>query len=224
MRPDEQGYSGARLIRLNCTFSDGRTGSYICQYAKRSERIIMQILTEQKRGHSPLAYSDLRDSKKNAWFIMQDIQSEEPIPCSISAWKKQAAAALADIHADNLGLAERQPFLPRADADYWKQITTKISVDHFEKACALDSAFAAEYSGTLRKLQKLAERFAADMAGLYQDGTSVTLTHGELQDISGDHVRCFNGAPMLIDWGFGRLAPFYIDLVDFFPPEETWLY
>lgn len=43
---------------------------------------------------------------------MQDIQSEEPIPCSISAWKKQAAAALADIHADNLGLAERQPFLP----------------------------------------------------------------------------------------------------------------
>ena len=88
----------------------------------------------------------------------------------------------------------------------------------------MDSAFAAEYSGTLRKLQKLAERFAADMAGLYQDGTSVTLTHGELQDISGDHVRCFNGAPMLIDWGFGRLAPFYIDLVDFFPPEETWLY
>ena len=27
MYPDEQGYSGAKLVRLNCTFSDGKTGS-----------------------------------------------------------------------------------------------------------------------------------------------------------------------------------------------------
>ena len=29
MRFDEQGYSGAKLLRLHCTFSDGKSNSYI---------------------------------------------------------------------------------------------------------------------------------------------------------------------------------------------------
>ena len=62
------------------------------------------------------------------------------------------------------------------------------------------------------------------MTELYQDGTSITITHGDLQNISGDHVRCFKGKPMIIDWGFSRLAPFYIDLVDYFTQEEAMLY
>ena len=81
MRFDEQGYSGAKLLRLHCTFSDGKSNSYICKYADLSERIVMRILTEQKRGHSPFAYSDLQDTSQTAWFIMQDIRTCEKIPC-----------------------------------------------------------------------------------------------------------------------------------------------
>lgn len=224
MESDEQGYSGARLVRLNCTLSNGKTCSYICKYADLSERIVMQTLTEQKRGHTPYAYADLQETDKTAWFIMQDIRSCETIPCSTPVWKKQTAAALADIHTDNLGSADKNPYLLHANKDYWKYITTKISVDHFEKKCVLDRHFAAEYSNILPKLRKLAERFVTDMTDLYQDGTSVTITHGDLQNISGDHVRCFNGKPMIIDWGFSRFAPFYIDLVDYFTLEEAIFY
>ena len=85
-------------------------------------------------------------------------------------------------------------------------------------------SFAGQYSRVLPKLRKTAERFATDMADLYRDGTSVTVTHGDLQDMVGDHVRCFQGRPMIIDWGFSRLAPFYIDLVDYFTQEEALLY
>lgn len=224
MRFDEQGYSGEKLLRLHCTFSDGKSNSYICKYADLSERIVMRILTEQKRGHSPFAYSDLKDTSQTAWFIMQDIRTCEKIPCSVSVWKRQVAAALADIHTDNLGAADKNSRLLPADEAYWKHITTKISVDHFEKKCASDNHFAGQYSRVLPKLRKTAERFATDMADLYRDGTSVTVTHGDLQDMVGDHVRCFQGRPMIIDWGFSRLAPFYIDLVDYFTQEEALLY
>lgn len=81
MRFDEQGYSGEKLLRLHCTFSDGKSNSYVCKYADLSERIVMRILTEQKRGHSPFAYFDLQDTSQTAWFIMQDIRTCEKIPC-----------------------------------------------------------------------------------------------------------------------------------------------
>lgn len=155
---------------------------------------------------------------------MQDIRTCEKIPCSVSVWKRQVAAALADIHTDNLWAADKNSRLLPADEAYWKHITTKISVDHFEKKCASDNHFAGQYSRVLPKLRKTAERFATDMADLYRDGTSVTVTHGDLQDMVGDHVRCFQGRPMIIDWGFSRLAPFYIDLVDYFTQEEALLY
>lgn len=93
----------------------------------------MQILTKQKREHSPYSYSDLQETDETAWFIMQDIRSCETLPCNISTWKKQVAAALADIHTDNFGSADKTPYLLHANEDYWKYITTKISVDHFEK-------------------------------------------------------------------------------------------
>ena len=224
MKSDEQGYSGAKLVRLNCIFSSGKMCSYICKYATLSERMVMQTLTKQKREHSPYSYSDLQETDETAWFIMQDIRSCETLPCNISTWKKQVAAALADIHTDNFGSADKTPYLLHANEDYWKYITTKISVDHFEKKCVLDNSFAAQYSNVLPKLRKLAERFVKDMTELYQDGTSITITHGDLQNISGDHVRCFKGKPMIIDWGFSRLAPFYIDLVDYFTQEEAMLY
>lgn len=224
MYPDEQGYSGAKLVRLNCTFSDGETGSFVCKYAGLPERMVMQTLTDQKRAHSPFSYIDGNETKERAWFIMQDVRTSESIPQDTNLWKRKTAAALADIHTDNLMCADQLPHLPHADEEYWNHITTQISISHLEKRCAEDNAFAARYAGMLPKLHKCAERFVHDMTALYRDGTSLTVTHGDLQTIHGDHVRCIQGKPMIIDWGFSRYAPLYIDLVDYFTLEEAILY
>lgn len=224
MNPDEQGYSGAKLLRINCVYSNGKTGSFICKHTGLPERTVMQTLTEQKRGHTPFSYTDFPETDEAAWLIMQDIRPHEPIPQDHLSWKKQVATALADIHTDNLMCADKMPYLPHADEVYWKHITTQISIDHFENQCLKDKAFAAKYAGTLPKLRKRAEQFAQNMTALYREGNSLSITHGDLQSIDGDHVRCFEAKPMIIDWGFSRYAPFYIDLVDYFSQEEALWY
>lgn len=158
MYPDEQGYSGAKLVRLNCTFSDGKTGSFVCKYAVLPERMVMQTLTDQKQAHSPFSYTDGNETKERAWFIMQDVRTSESIPQDTNLWKRKTAAALADIHTDNLMCADQLPHLPHADEEYWNHITTQISISHLEKRCAEDNAFAARYAGMLPKLHKCAER------------------------------------------------------------------
>lgn len=224
MNSDEQGYSGAKLLRLHCTYADEKTVSFVCKQTDLRERTVMQTLTEQKRGHTPFSYTDLAQWDDTAWIIMQDISPCESVPRGSLSWKRQVAAALADIHSDNLICADKMPHLPHADEAYWKHITTKISVNHFEKQCSQDKDFAAKYADTLPKLRKAAKRFVYDMTELYREGTSLTVTHGDLQNIDGDHVRSFGEKPMIIDWGFSRYAPFYIDLVDYFTGEEALLY
>ena len=118
MYPDEQGYSGAKLVRLNCTFSDGETGSFVCKYAGLPERTVMQTLTDQKRAHSPFSYIDGNETKERAWFIMQDVRTSESIPQDTNLWKRKTAAALADIHTDNFMCADQLPHLPHADEEY----------------------------------------------------------------------------------------------------------
>ena len=184
----------------------------------------MQLLTDQKRGHTPSSYTDLRKPNENEWFIMQDVRLCEPVPRGSLDWKRKVAAALADIHTDNFKCTDQIPCLPHADKEYWDYITMQISVDHFEKQCEKDNVFAKKYAGMLPKLHRRAEAFVQDLTALYREGSSLTAMHGDLQSIDGDHVRCFQGKPMIIDWGFSQYAPFYIDLVDYFTPEEALFY
>ena len=59
------------------------------------------------------------------------------------------------------------------------------------------------------------------MTALYEEADSLTLTRGDLQTIDGDHVHNVGGGnPYIIDFGFARYAPLYIDLVDYFSPEQ----
>ena len=221
MADDERGWSGAELMRLKCVFADGRTDSFVCKYAERGERTVMRRLTSQRRGYTPLAYSDSYNTSEKAWFIMQDIRSCSPIPKNVSRWKEQVAEALADIHGDNMISPGDLPDLPLADSSYWEHIATEISIDHFERQCEQDIDFASEFAWMLPKLRRCAQRFARNMTELCREGVELTLTHGDLQDENGDHVRNFEGRPMIIDWGFARYAPIYIDLVDYFSIDET---
>ena len=40
------------------------------------------------------------------------------------------------------------------------------------------------------------------MLALSKEEATLTVTHGDLQTICGDHVRRFRDRPMVIDWGF----------------------
>lgn len=52
----------------------------------------------------------------------------------------------------------------------------------------------------------------------------MTLTHGDLQFRDGAHLYNYGGKPYIIDFGFCRYAPFYIDLAGWFTADSLRLY
>lgn len=217
----EEGFSGAAMHRLLVVLEDGRQTSFICKKADLKERMVMKVLTERGRGHTPAACSEDCTTDAPMWMIQQDLGRRGCAPHDSPQWMARVAGALADIHSDHFDSADAMPWLPHADAAYWQAITTRISADHWERMARENDAFAREFGPLLPRLRRVGERFASDMTALYQEKEWLTLTHGDLQSIDGDHVYNLNGRPCFIDFGFARYAPFYIDLVDYFSLEEA---
>ena len=191
----------------------------------------MRTLTAQGRGSVPVSYTlDLdsgnavklsqQDGGEAAWMIQQDLGKRVGAPRGSIEWLEGVAGTLAGIHMDNLGRGAAMPWLPHADAEYWEHIVTRISVDHFEKAVREDERFARQFEGILPRLREAGRVFSRNMAALYQEADTLTLTHGDLQSLDGDHVYNVGGKPYIIDFGFARYAPLFIDLVDYFAPEQ----
>lgn len=224
MDSDEQGFSGAALIRLNVVFNDGQQGNFICKKADLKERLVMQTLTEQGHLYTPAAYSEDCVSDKPMWMIQQDLGKRINAPYGNLQWLERVGNALAEIHGNNMNRGNEMPWLPRADSDYWEKIVTQISVDHFEKAVCEDHRFARQFESYLPKLREAGNAFASDMTALCEETQWLTLTHGDLQSIEGDHVYNIQEKPYIIDFGFARYAPFYIDLVDYFSFGNAVLY
>ena len=224
MDSNEQGFSGAAVIRLDVVFNDGRKGSFIAKKAELKERMAMQTLTEQGHLYTPAAYSENLVSDEPVWMIQQDLGKRVHAPYGDQKWMGNVAEALVEIHGSNMNRGEEMPWLPHADANYWKKIVTQISVDHFERAVCEDVNFAREFEKYLPKLRAAGNAFACDMTALYKEKQWLTLTHGDLQNIEGEHVYNIEGKPYIIDFGFVRYAPFYIDLVDYFSFENVALY
>lgn len=224
MNPDERGFSGATLIRLDVVFNDGHPGSFICKKAELKERMVMQTLTEQGHAYTPAAYSEDCVLDEPMWMIQQDMGKRISAPNDNFQWMKRVAEALAEIHGNNMNRGKEMPWLPCADADYWEKIVTQISVDHFEREVCENRIFARQYGAYLPKLREAGNAFAHDMTALSEETQWLTLTHGDLQNIEGDHVYNIMGKPYIIDFGFTRYAPFYIDLVDYFSFENAILY
>ena len=220
MGEGEEGYSGAALFRLRAGFAGGGEGSFVCKKTSLKEREATGRLFLQGRGYTPAALSCGPDGEGESWMVMEDIGVKAPLPEDRARWKRQAAEAFAAIHMDNFGKGAEMPWLPAADAEYWDFFTHALSAGHFERFCREDEAFAAEYGGKLPALREAAASFSAGMAALFEAGTANTLTHGDVQTMDGDHVRCRGGRPVVIDFGFCRYAPFFIDLTDYFRPEE----
>ena len=224
MESTEQGFSGATLIRLAVVFNDGRQGSFICKKADLKERMVMRTLTEQGHLYTPAAYSEDCVSDEPMWMIQQDLGKRRNAPHDNLQWMERVADVLAEIHGNNMNRGKEMPWLPHADTNYWEKIVTQISVDHFERAVCEDCSFARQFEAYLPKLREVGNAFARDMSALSEETQWLTLTHGDLQNLDGDHVYNIQEMPYIIDFGFARYAPFYIDIVDYFSFENAAMY
>lgn len=119
-----------------------------------------------------------------------------------------------------MGKGSRMPWLPVADGMYWQSVVTTPSVDHFERKMEQSACFRREFGQYLPELREAGKRYAQEMSMLSREQDCMTLTHGDLQMRDGTHVYCRNGTPRIIDFGFCRYAPFYIDLAGWFALEE----
>lgn len=220
----EKGFSGADIFRMECHYESGKKDSFICKKAERKERMVMKRLTAQGHHFTPASYSDDYTSPEPKWMLLQDLGKRAAAPKNDSDWIRNVASAFSEIHGNNMGRANEMPWLPCADADYWNRIVTQISVSHFEKAVCEDNDFAQKFESVLPKLQSVGKKFAADMVSLCKEREWMTLTHGDVQDVNGSHVYNIRKHPYIIDFGFSRYAPFYIDLVDYFSLDEAHQY
>ena len=128
MDSNEQGFSGAAIIRLDVVFNDGRKGSFIAKKAELKERMAMQTLTEQGHLYTPAAYSENLVSDDPMWMIQQDLGKRVNAPYGDQKWMENVAEALVEIHGNNMNRGEEMPWLPHADANYWKKLLHKFQL------------------------------------------------------------------------------------------------
>lgn len=221
---DERGYSGAEVRRISVTCADGSLQSAILKCTPLEERLAMETLTRQNRRHTPAAFSANTLDPGPEWMAQEDLGPVRAPVCPTPQWMRSAAAALAQIHFDNLQKGDSLPWLPRADGAYWRRLLTQLTVDHFAAKIEQSPAFAREFGPYLSPLRARAEQFERDMTALWRESDSLTLTHGDLQTADGDHIRNCGGRPRIIDFGFCRYAPFYIDLASYFTLAEAESY
>lgn len=221
MAQGERGWSGAAVSRCRVTFGDGRVRPVIFKEADRKERVAMRALTEAGHRNTPAAFSLDLDAEEPRLMVQEDVGPVKRPPPD-GDWIGEVARALAAIHADHRGAD--LPGIPHADRAYWLDFTTRISVNHFESRVRTDAEFAREFGGYLPRLREEASAFAERMAALYRERDCLTLTHGDLQTIDGDHIHYRQGRPYIIDFGFCAYAPFYIDLASFFDEDSARIY
>lgn len=222
MAENERGWSGAEVVRKRVYFQDGSSVSMIFKIAEWKERCAMKRLTEQAQ-HTPAAFPLDCVSDEPRWMALEDLGQPSAAPAN-PMWLYKAAESLAAIHAENMGKHLDMPWLPVADNIYWESVVTTLSVVHFERKMAESPKFEREFGKYLPKLQAAGHQFVRDMTALCEEKEFLTLTHGDLQMLDGAHIYNRDGTPYIIDFGFCRYAPFYIDLAGWFTADNLKLY
>lgn len=223
MADSERGWSGAEVVRKKVFFTDGTSTSMIFKLAERKERCAMKLLTGQEQC-SPASYSYDVVSDEPKWMAMEDIGHQKAASPDDRMWLNKVAGNLASIHAANMGKGADMPWLPVADGAYWHSVVTRLSIAHFEQKMEEDPGFERAFGKYLPRLQETGARFAEDMTALFNEKEYLTLTHGDLQMHDGTHIYNCDGVPRIIDFGFCRYAPFYIDLAGWFTVKNMKLY
>ncbi len=179
----------------------------------------MAWLAEQHHGHVPWSHTDDLHTDAPALVCMQDVGKEQQPP--LAGMLKEAAEALASIHAANFGKIEQLGWLPRADRAYFEGgfvLTTWPR--EWDETMRIEE-FARVWGPERPRLEEAAARFLADMGQLWAEGDSLMLIHADLHN---DHVLLHGGEPYFIDWGQARSGSFYLDLPDYFAPDDACHY
>lgn len=224
MDDNERGWSGAEVIRKKVFLSDGTSTTMIFKLAELKERCVMKRLTEQGHQCTPAAYSKDVITNKPKWMVMEDLGKPKIFCPENEIELNRVANSICAIHVPNMGKDIEMPWLPVADNRYWKDVVTKLSVDHFERKMEQDLTFYKEFGKYLPKLREIGNKFVNDMTAISNETEFMTLTHGDLQMRDGAHVYDQSGAPYIIDFGFCRYAPLYIDLAGWFTKESIRVY
>jgi len=224
MAENERGWSGAEVIRKRVFFKDGSSKTIIFKTADRKERCAMVRLAEQGHLYTPATFTADVTTEEPKWMVMEDFGKPNVFAEDSKAWLRKVAEALCSIHVPNMGKTSELPWLPVADEMYWREVVTTLSVDHFERKMIQSPKFAAEFGKYLPKLREQGELFVRDMTALCKEEDCMTLTHGDLQMRDGAHIYDCGGKPGIIDFGFCRYAPFYIDLAGWFSPDDARIY
>lgn len=228
----EQGWSGAALHRYRVVLQDGSSLTVLTKTMPRKERVALALLTSQGHRHTPYVYTRDLDTDGPVLTCMQDLGSAKvDLPDGVIGAPPVSdltvARALASIHLPNLvsGRTPSAPALaqaPRADVAYARDfLVGQVWRALWEQTLQADAAFAREFGRYTQPLERAAERWVAAMAALWQEGTALTLTHGE---IHGEHVLVTQGRPYFIDWGWTYVGPFYLDLPAYFTPMTVHAY
>ena len=178
MGPGEEGFSGAKLLRLRCTYADGGEATCIAKHTTWQERAVMQTFTGQGAGLYPSRVGHPGNHpQEDAWLLLEDVSPSQPLPTDTLAWKAQVAQALA---APPRGqpVPPRHPGLaaPPPKRAIGSGVTTALSLDHLQRQCQQDGAFSRRYGGLLPQLYKRGERFVREMLALSKEEATLTVT------------------------------------------------
>jgi aminoglycoside phosphotransferase (APT) family kinase protein len=150
------------------------------------------------------------------------IPTEEDMTPPSAETDQAVGRGLASIHARHVGQQQELGWLPRADAAYITDFLVRdVWRGNWEDACRANPAFATEFAPYAPALERAAEKLARTVQALWDEGDSLTLTHGE---VHGEHVMLSQGRPYFIDWGWTYYGPFYLDLPAYFTPHTVHHY
>lgn len=222
MAAHELGWSGAEVRRYRVALDSGDSLTLITKTMPLKERRVLVLLSEQGHANVPFTHTLDLTTDAPALACMQDVGGDPgPLPPDLDA---RVARALAAIHYRNLGQGDRLPWLPRADHAYFADfLIPEVWRAHWDTALA-NPPFAAEFAAYTPRLEAAAAHFIAAMDMLWDEGTSLTVTHGDMHPADGSHVITRRGTPYLIDWGWTYYGSFYLDLPNYFTPASVHHY
>jgi hypothetical protein len=223
MGENERGYSGARLQRHVVTYrapqDDTQTITLITKEAPLLERRVLDLLTSQGQC-VPFSYTLDLAADRSALVCQQDLGTGPSRERASTDLDRQVARCLARIHYVNLGRATDLPWLPHADRAYFEGYILEDFREQLARAMERP-AFVTEYGDLARQMEEAVGPFLAAMDSLWAEADALTLIHADMMD---DHVLAHDGRAYLIDWGQARYGSLYLDLPNYFTPDNVLLY
>jgi hypothetical protein len=216
----DRAFGMAAVARYRVAFEDrsGRRAAVtlLVKDAPLNERRVLELLTQQ--GLPGVPYAHALDTTTNALapVCQRDLApNEQPLVADSGS---AAVERLARIHAANLGRGGELAWLPRADRAYFEGgfVLTNWR-EQWDETMRMEE-FARTWGPERPRLEAAAARFLADMDQLWAEGASLTLIHADLHN---DHVLIHGGEPYFIDWGQARYGSFYLDLPNYFAPDDA---